>query len=49
MDDHKLTYKLATAGSYAAHSEMLQTEKGRRMRTESAQRDKPLDGSRGSH
>jgi len=26
---------------------MLQTEKGRRKGTESAQRDKPLDGSRG--
>jgi len=36
----------AAAGSYAAHSEMLRTEKGRRKETESAQRDKPLDGSR---
>jgi len=36
-----------TAGSYAAHSEMLWTEKGRRKGTESVQRDKPLDGSRG--
>ena len=30
-------YKLATAGSYAAHSEMLPTEKGRRKGTGSAQ------------
>jgi len=30
-----------TAGSYAAHSEMLRTEKGRRKGTDSAQRDKP--------
>jgi len=30
-----------TAGSYAAHSEMLRTEKGRKG-TESAQRDNPL-------
>ena len=37
---------VAAAGSYAAHSEMLRTEKGRRKGTESAQRDKPLDGSR---
>jgi len=35
-----------TAGTYAAHSEMLRTENGRRKGTESAQRDKPLDGSR---
>ena len=35
---------IATAGSYAARSEMLRTEKGRRKGTESAQRDKPLDG-----
>ena len=39
-------YKLAKAGSYAAHSEMLRTEKGRRKGTESAQRDKPLGGFR---
>ena len=42
-----LLYKLATAGSYAAHSEMLRTGKGRRKWTKSAQRDKPLDGSTG--
>ena len=35
-------YKLSTAGSYAVHSEMLQTEKGRRKGTESALRDKSL-------
>jgi len=40
------THKLATTGSYAAHSEMLRTEKGRRKGTESTQYDKPLDGSR---
>jgi len=33
------------AGSYAGHSEMLLT--GRRTGTESAQRDKSLDGCRG--
>jgi len=31
----------------SAHSEMLRTEKGTRKETESAQRDKPLEGSRG--
>jgi len=36
-----------TAGSYAAHSEMLRTEKGRKKGTESAQRDNPPDGSKG--
>jgi len=36
-----------TAGSYAAHSEMLRTEEGRRKGTDSAQRNKPLDGFRG--
>jgi len=46
-DDHKLPHKLATAGSCATHSEMLRTEKARRKGTESAQRDKPLDWSRG--
>jgi len=40
-------YKLSTAGSYAAHSEILRTEKGMRKGTDSAQRDKPLDESRG--
>jgi len=35
------------AGSYAVHSGMLRTEKGRRKGTESVQRDKPLDRSRG--
>jgi len=35
------------AGSYAAHSETLRTENGRRKGTESAQRDKPLDGYSG--
>jgi len=40
-------YKLPTASSYAAHSEMLRIGKGRRKGTESAQRDKPLDRSRG--
>jgi len=37
--------KLATTGS--VHSEMLQTEKGRRKGTQSAQRDKPLDEAPG--
>ena len=41
-----MTTNYAYAGSYAAHSEMLRTEKGRRKGTESAQRDKPIDGSR---
>jgi len=40
-------YELAMAGSYAAHSEMLRTENGMRKGTETAQRDKPLNGSRG--
>jgi len=39
-------YKLTTAGSYAAHNEMLWTEKGKRKGTESTQRDNPLHGSR---
>ena len=38
---------VASAGSYAAHSEMLRTEKGRRKGTKSAQCNKLLDGSRG--
>ena len=41
------THKLATTGSYAVHSEILRTEKGRRKGTEGTQRDKPLNGSRG--
>jgi len=41
------TRKLATTGSYAAHSEMLRTEKGRRKGTESAERDKAVDWSKG--
>jgi len=35
------------ASSYAAHSEMFRTEKGRMKGTERVQCDKPLDGCRG--
>jgi len=48
--DHMLGYcreMARTASSYAAYSEMLRNEKGRRKGTETVQRDKSLDGSRG--
>jgi len=48
--DHVRGYHRETArmaGSYAMHSEMLQTENWRRKGTESMQCNKPLNGSRG--